>query len=78
MTTIAIVAICVTAAFFIAAGWDAARRYIEMKRHNDALRAEWQRIEDEHDKLAQQVKALSEKLNLQGAANVSRLNRMRS
>lgn len=73
MSTAAIIAICITCLCAVAAVWDAARRYIEMRRYNQQILDHQARIDQEHEALKTQVKALQDKLAMQGAGSISRL-----
>jgi hypothetical protein len=76
LTTVMTVAICVVCTAAIAALWDAARRYIEMRRFNQHALDHLTSIEREQEKLGAQVQAISGKLNMAAAANGTRLNRV--
>lgn len=75
LTTLATIAICTTCICAIVAGWDAARRYIEMKRFNQKIIDEQLRIDVEHQQLASKVQALSDKLSASAITNVTRMGR---
>lgn len=74
LTTIMTVAICVTCICAIGAAWDAARRYIDMRRFNQAALDNLTRIENEHQAIKTKVQALNDKLTVQTVSNVSRMN----
>jgi hypothetical protein len=75
LSTLATIAICTTCICAIGAAWDAARRYIEMRRFNQGLIDEQARIDQEHKVLVQKVQALSDKLSASAITNVARINR---
>lgn len=60
----------------VSAAWDGVRRYIDMRRFNQATLDEMARIENEHNVLAQKVQALTEKVSFSSAGIANRTPRI--
>lgn len=59
----------------VAAAWDAARRYFEVRRFNQKVLDDQARIERDHEELQRKVSALSEKIAFNSASIANRTPR---
>ncbi len=60
----------------VAAAWDAARRYFDVRRFNQRILDDQQRIERDHAELAKKVQAISEKLSFNLGSQANRTPRI--
>lgn len=56
----------------ISAAWDAARRYFDVRRFNQRVLDDQQRIERDHAELSKKVQAISEKLSFNIGSQANR------